>query len=161
MKKKSTENSLMIVTKNKKAYYEYSIEKKFEAGIVLYGWEVKSIRAKKININDSYVLIYGKEVYLIGTTFQSLINVSNNITCDSKRNRKLLLTKSEINYLSNNKQKGYTIIPLVLYWKKSWCKITIGLSRGKKQYKKREQIKEREWQISKQRILKNTTTMKY
>ncbi|MBK4775537.1 SsrA-binding protein [Candidatus Pantoea edessiphila] len=155
MKKQSSKTALGIIAKNRRAYYEYFIEKEIEAGLVLYGWEMKSIRAGKINISDSYILIYNQEAYLLGSIFQPLINVSNNITCDPTRNRKLLLNKSEINYLNNrNKQKNYTTIALVMYWKRSWCKLKIGLSRGKKQYDKRDQHREREWKIHKERILK-------
>ncbi|PPI88947.1 SsrA-binding protein [Candidatus Pantoea edessiphila] len=158
MKKKSQIINSNIITKNKSAYFEYFIEREFEAGLVLYGWEVKSLRAGKINISDSYISISNEEAYLSGSIFNPLIFVSNNYSCNPKRNRKLLLNKSEINFLNyNKKQKGYTIIALMMYWKNAWCKIKIGLCKGKKKYNKLNEIKEREWKINKARILKNKT----
>ncbi|PPI88281.1 SsrA-binding protein [Candidatus Pantoea edessiphila] len=157
MKKKLNKLDSNIITKNKAAYYEYYIDNEFEAGLVLYGWEVKSLRAGKINISDSYILIHNEEAYLSGSMFQPLAYVSNNNIINPKRDRKLLLTRSEINFLNyNKKQKGYTIIALMMYWKKAWCKLKIGIARGKKQYNKRDTIKDREWKINKERILKNS-----
>ncbi|PPI86661.1 SsrA-binding protein [Candidatus Pantoea edessiphila] len=161
MTKISKKPNFNIITKNKHAYHEYFIEKEFEAGLVLQGWEVKSLRAGKVNISESYILLYEKEAYLLGSTLQPLIYVSNSCSPDPKRRRKLLLTKPEINYLYyNNKQKGYTIIALSMYWKNALCKLKIGISHGKKKHDKRNEIKNREWKINKSRILKNTKITK-
>ncbi|WP_041070162.1 SsrA-binding protein SmpB [Candidatus Ishikawella capsulata] len=144
-----------IITKNKGAYYKYNIEKELIAGIVLEGWEVKAIRAGKINITDSYISLQKGEAYLFGATFQPLAMASSHIICEAVRPRKLLLNRQEIKLIYNYiNRDGYTSIPLSLYWKNAWCKITIGIARGKKYHDKRSTIKKREWEVYKKRLLK-------
>ncbi|QIE01975.1 SsrA-binding protein SmpB [Buchnera aphidicola] len=144
------------IVSNKKAYHHYFIEQIFHAGIVLQGWEVKSIRSGRINISESYVSNYFNEMYLVNTLIQPLYMSSNHIICDPKRKRKLLLNKHEIALLSMKKNNiGYTIISLSMFWEKSWCKLELGLARGKNKQDQRIDIKKREWQREKLRILKN------
>jgi len=144
-----------IIAKNKSAYFKYFIKQEIEAGISLHGWEVKSIRAGKVNINDSYVLLKNNEAFLLGSVFQPII-VTSHIRYDSMRTRKLLLNKKELYYLSILiNRKGYTLVAISLYWKNAWIKIKIGVAKGKKIYDKRLDIKEREWKIKKMRIINN------
>ncbi len=143
------------IIKNKKVYYNYIIKKKFTAGILLKGWEVKSIKKKNINIENSYVKIEkNNNIYIIGFKIKPLIN---NINIFKKKNRKIkiLLKKKEINYLyKKNKIKGFTIIVISLILKKPWYKIIIGLSKGKKKYNKKNFILNKEWK-KKKNINKN------
>ncbi len=140
---------------NKKASYEYFIETRYEAGLVLQGWEVKSLRAGRIQLIDSYVLIKNGEAWLLGTQIPPLLSASTHINPEAQRTRKLLLNRKELNKLVGAVQReGYTLVPLTLYWKNSRAKLTIGLAKGKKQHDKRASIKERDWQRSKQRMLK-------
>ncbi|WWP02574.1 MAG: SsrA-binding protein SmpB [Candidatus Dasytiphilus stammeri] len=142
------------IISNKYAYHEYFIKEEIEAGIVLDGWEVKSIRAGKVNIINSYILFHNGYAYLLGLNIQPLTQ-STGISFDQTRDRKLLLHQRQINTLHGciNRQ-GYTAVALSLYWKNIWCKVKIGIVKGKKQYDKRKFIKSREWQINKERILK-------
>ncbi|MBZ2279430.1 SsrA-binding protein SmpB [Buchnera aphidicola] len=145
---------------NKKAYYNYFIKEKFYAGLMLEGWEVKSIRSKKVNIIESYVIYYSNNMYLLNCIIQPLHMSSNHIFCDPHRKRKLLLNRNEINYLSVKiKNKGHTLIPLSFFWKKSWCKLEFGLAQGKNIQDKRIDNKKREWKKEKLRILKNNKIM--
>lgn len=156
--KKNCVNLSKIVI-NKKAYHNYSVEKIFESGLVLEGWEVKSIRSGKINISESYVINYLNEMYLYNALIQPLNVSSNNNYCNPMRKRKLLLHKNEINFLSiQRKNIGYTLIPLSLFWKKSWCKLEFGLAKGKNMKDKRTDAKNKEWQKEKLKILKKTNT---
>ncbi|AHG60126.1 SsrA-binding protein SmpB [Buchnera aphidicola] len=156
--KKNRVNLSKIVI-NKKAYHNYSVEKIFESGLVLEGWEVKSIRSGKINISESYVINYLNEMYLYNALIQPLNVSSNNNYCNPMRKRKLLLHKNEINFLSiQRKNIGYTLIPLSLFWKKSWCKLEFGLAKGKNMKDKRTDAKNKEWQKEKLKILKKTNT---
>ncbi|WWO95258.1 MAG: SsrA-binding protein SmpB [Candidatus Dasytiphilus stammeri] len=145
------------ITNNRRAYYEYSIEDTFEAGIILQGWEVKSLRlGGQVQISNSYVLLHNGNAYLVGTHFQPTPNVSNHITCNPIREKKLLLKQRELKILYGKvKHKRYTVIALSLYWKIIWCKVLIGIAKGKKQYDKRVHIKNREWKIDKERFIKN------
>lgn len=144
-----------IIAQNKSAYFKYFIKNEIEAGISLHGWEVKSIRAGKVNINDSYVLLKNNEAFLLGSVFQPII-VTSHIIYDYMRTRKLLLNKKELYYLSILiNRKGYTLVAISLYWKNAWIKIKIGVAKGKKIYDKRLDIKEREWKIKKNSIIKN------
>ena len=154
-KKKKSDTA--IITANKKAPYEYFIETRYEAGLVLQGWEVKSLRAGRIQLVDSYVLIKNSEAWLIGTQIPPLLSASTHINPEPQRTRKLLLNRKELNKLVGAVQReGYTVVPLKLYWKHSRAKLEIGLAKGKKQHDKRASIKERDWQRSKQRMLKQT-----
>ncbi|PLK58669.1 SsrA-binding protein [Candidatus Palibaumannia cicadellinicola] len=148
-------SSLTTIAQNKRVYHEYFIENDFEAGLLLQGWEVKSLRAGKVHINDSYVLFKDSEAFLFGATFQPLIVASSHIVCYPMRTRKLLLNRRELNYLFGQVHRNsYTVVTLSLYWRKHLAKIKIGVAKGKKQYDKRRSIKEREWQLHKARLTK-------
>lgn len=154
MKKKKPEENNQIAV-NRKAKFEYSFEDTLEAGIVLAGWEVKSLRAGKGNIADSYVILKNNEAWLLGSQIVPLNSASTHVTAESQRTRKLLLNKREIRKLIGAKERdGYTIVPLKMYWKNSFVKVLIAVAKGKKLHDKRETIKERDWQRSRQRILK-------
>lgn len=154
MKKKKTDNSNQIAV-NRKAKFEYSFEDTFEAGIVLEGWEVKSLRAGKGNIADSYVILKNDEAWLLGGLITPLTSTCTHNVAIGNRTRKLLLHKKEIQKLIGAKErKGYTIVPLKMYWKGSRVKVQIAVAKGKKLHDKRETIKARDWERNKQRILK-------
>ncbi len=154
-KSKSTGSSGNIAL-NKKARHEYFIEDKYEAGLELQGWEVKSLRAGKANIGDRYVIVRDGQVYLFGASLTPLSLASTHVFCDPTRIRKVLLHKREIERLIGLvERQGYTLIPLSLYWKKAWVKVEIGLAKGKKEHDKRDDLKEREWQRDKERMMKN------
>ncbi|GGO74473.1 SsrA-binding protein SmpB [Bowmanella pacifica] len=157
MKKKNTKsNQSGTIALNKKARHEYFLEDKLEAGISLQGWEVKSIRAGKVNIADSYVIIQNGEAYLLGATIQPLKEASSHVICDPDRSRKLLLNKRELNrLLGAREQKGYSIVATAMYWKKCWVKVEIYLAKGKQNQDKRDTIKDRDWQRQKERLMKH------
>ena len=140
---------------NKKARFDYFIENEFEAGLVLQGWEIKSLRAGKINLSDAHVIIKHGEAWLLGAQIQPLPTASTHMVPDSIRTRKLLLNRSELSQLIGSiERQGYTLIPLSLYWKKSHIKMNIALAKGKKSHDKRDTIKDREWQRDRSRIMK-------
>ena len=156
-KKKPYKPGSATIAMNKRARHEYSIEEEFEAGLSLQGWEVKSLRAGKANIGDSYVLLRDGEAYLFGANFTPLTVASSHVVCDPTRSRKLLLNQRELDTLYGKvNREGYTVIALSLYWKNAWCKVKIGVARGKKSNDKRSDIKEREWQLDKARIMKHS-----
>ena len=145
----------MSIAQNKKAYHDYFIEEKHEAGIVLQGWEVKAIRAARSQLKESYVVIRKGELYLIGCHISPLPTASTHITPDPVRTRKLLLHAEEISKLiAKVERAGYTLVPLELHYTRGRIKLEIGLAKGKKQHDKREAEKDRDWQREKQRILK-------
>lgn len=151
--KKASPNTIVI---NRKARHEYFIEERFEAGLVLQGWEVKSLRAGKVQVDESHVIIKRGEAWLLGSIIIPLPTASTHIVPDPSRTRKLLLHNKELAQLIGAvERKGYTIVPLSMYWKSGKAKIEIGLARGKKQHDKRATEKERDWQREKARILKN------
>ncbi len=136
---------MKIITKNKKAYFNYEILEKFEAGISLIGQEVKSIKLGRINLAGSYVVLRGGEVYLVGANVPPYQPKNAPKDYNSKRSRKLLLTKKEIKYLiGKSKQKGLTMIPLIIYTRKGKIKLQFGLAKGKRKIDKREIIRKRE-----------------
>lgn len=144
------------IANNKKAFHDYTFEKHLEAGIVLEGWEVKSIRANKLQLSDSYVIIKNNQIWLIGSLISPLISICTHITVNPTRTRKLLLHQKEIkNLIGLTKQKGYSLIPQSVYWKKNKIKLQIGLAKGKKQFDKRATDKKKTWDLQKQRLLKN------
>ncbi|CAM2950833.1 TPA: SsrA-binding protein SmpB [Legionella pneumophila] len=143
---------------NRKAGFDYFIEDQYEAGLVLEGWEVKSLRAGKINLSDSHVIIKYGEAFLLGAQIQPLPTASTHFIPDPLRTRKLLMNKRELNHLIGSvERQGYTIVPLSLYWKKNKIKIKIALAKGKKEHDKRDTIKDREWQRDRSRIMKKNT----
>lgn len=140
---------------NKKARHDYDIEEAFEAGIALEGWEVKSLRAGRAQLKESYVTIRQGELYLFGAHFSPLPAASTHVRPDPTRSRKLLLNRREIDRLVGAVDRsGYTIVPLSLYWKKGRVKLKIALAKGKKLFDKRAAIKQREWDRDKQRLHK-------
>ena len=142
------------IAQNKKARFDYEILEHFEAGLQLEGWEVKSLRAGKVQLVDSYVLLKNDEAWLIGTLITPLLTASTHINPDPTRTRKLLLHRKELEKLIGSvHQKGHTVVPLSLYWKHNRVKVDIVLVVGKKQHDKRATIKERDWQREKSRIL--------
>ena len=156
-KKKAHKPGSATVAMNKRARHEYFIEEEYEAGLSLQGWEVKSLRAGKANISDSYILLRDGEEFLFGSTFQPLAVASSHVVCDPTRNRKLLLKQRELDSLYGRvNREGYTLVALSLYWKNAWCKLKIGVARGKKEHDKRDDIKDREWKLDKARIMKNS-----
>ncbi|URJ28232.1 SsrA-binding protein SmpB [Candidatus Blochmannia vicinus] len=150
-------NQLILkkITQNKRAYYEYFIEKKIEAGIVLLGWEVKSARSNMVTIDNSYVSFDNREAYIYNSIFQTSITQLYNEVYNAVRIRKLLLKKNELLFLMETvKRRGYTIVVLDLYWRYSWIKINIGIAKGKKKYDKRDVIDAHKWKKEKVHILK-------
>lgn len=142
--------------KNKKAFYDYQIEKKLEAGIVLQGWEAKCIKGSRCQIRDAYIKIINNEAYIIGMNITPTNSVSMTETCDPTRTRKLLLNRKEISSLSGEiNNSGYTIIPLDLHLKNNKIKLTIALAKGKSQKDKRSTMKENDWKREKERLNKN------
>jgi SsrA-binding protein len=146
---------LMSIAQNKKAFHDFFIEEKYEAGIVLEGWEVKAIRDNRANIKEAYVIIQRGEVYLIGCHVTPLGAASTHIRPDAIRTRKLLLHNEEIAKLIGKVERaGYTLVPLDLHFKDGRVKVQIGLAKGKKQYDKRDAEKERDWERERGRIVR-------
>ncbi|MBN6711417.1 SsrA-binding protein SmpB [Haemophilus haemoglobinophilus] len=156
MTKKKAKVASNTIALNKRARHDYFIEDEIEAGLSLQGWEVKSMRAGKASIGDSYIIFKDGEAYLFGATIQPLSVASTHIVCDPTRTRKLLLKQKELASLFGKANRdGFTIVALALYWKGPWAKVKIGLAKGKKLHDKREDIKDREWKVAKERIMKN------
>ena len=146
----------MSIVDNKKAYHDYFVEEKFEAGLALEGWEVKAIRAGRAQLKEAYVIVKNGEIVLLGAHVTPLPTASTHVRADPTRTRKLLLHRAEINRLIGKVERaGYTLTPLDLHFIKGRIKLEIGLARGKKQYDKRATIKEREWKREQQRALRN------
>jgi SsrA-binding protein len=140
---------------NKKARFDYSVEDEYEAGLVLQGWEIKSLRAGRVNITDAHILVKRGEAWLLGAQIQALPTASTHSLPDPTRTRKLLLKRRELDGLIGLvERQGYTIVPLSLYWKNNKIKIKIALAKGKKTHDKRASVKERDWQRDRQRIMK-------
>ncbi|CAE7822181.1 MAG: SsrA-binding protein SmpB [Gammaproteobacteria bacterium] len=153
-KSKTPDNTIV---QNKKARHDYFIEESFEAGIALQGWEVKSLRLKKVQLVDSYVLIKDGEAFLLGCNITPLDTASTHVVADPGRTKKLLLHKKELAKLfSATQQKGHTCLCTRLYWKDHLVKAQIALAKGKQSHDKRATIKDREWNIDKQRIVRQT-----
>jgi len=146
----------LSIADNKKAFHDYFIEEKFEAGLVLEGWEVKAIRAGRVQLKEAYVVVKNGAVYLIGCHISPLLTASTHIHPDPTRSRKLLLHASEINKLIGKTERaGFTLVPLDMHFLKGRIKLEIGLAKGKKQHDKRTAEKEREWQREKQRLVRS------
>ncbi|MBL8244593.1 MAG: SsrA-binding protein SmpB [Rhodanobacteraceae bacterium] len=156
MSKKNNDSSRGgVIAVNKRARFDYHVDERLEAGIALEGWEVKSLRDGRIQFGESYALIKGGEAYLFGAQITPLISASTHVVADKMRNRKLLLHKAELNRLIGAvERKGYTVIPLSLYWKGNRVKVELGLAKGKKEHDKRDTEKERDWQRDKGRIMR-------
>ena len=146
----------MSIAQNKKAFHDYFVEEKLEAGIVLEGWEAKAIRAGRVPLNEAYVIIRQGELFLIGCHISALPTASTHITPDPVRTRKLLLHAEEISKLIIKVERaGYTLMPLNMHYLRGRIKLEIGLAKGKKQHDKRESEKQREWEREKQRLMRN------
>ena len=140
---------------NKRARHEYHLEERFEAGLALQGWELKSIRAGRANITESYAVVRNGELFLFGAQITPLISASTHVVAEERRTRKLLLHRNEIDILVGKVQReGYTLIPTALYWKGNKIKAELALARGKQTHDKREVEKERDWNREKQRLLR-------
>jgi SsrA-binding protein len=145
----------MSIIDNKKAFFDYFIEERYEAGMVLEGWEVKAIRAGRAQLKEAYVIIRSAEIYLFGCHISPLATASTHIKPDPVRTRKLLLKAEEIKRLIGKVERaGYTLVPLNLHYQQGRIKCEVGLAKGKKQYDKRETEKQRDWEREKSRLLR-------
>ncbi|MBT0586593.1 SsrA-binding protein SmpB [Alteromonas oceanisediminis] len=145
------------IAQNKKARHEFSLEDKFEAGLELQGWEVKSIRAGKASISESYVTIDKGEAYLLGCRIQPLNQASSHVICDPERPKKLLLKRRELDKLMGARDRqGYSIVATSMYWKACWVKVEIYLAKGKQAHDKRDTVKDRDWARQKERMMKHS-----
>jgi SsrA-binding protein len=155
-KKNASGDGSSTIALNKKARHDYFIEESQEAGLVLEGWEVKSLRAGRAQIAEAYVVVRGGEIWLIGANITPLTSASTHVSTDAGRSRKLLLQRREIDRLVGAVERaGYTLVPLKLYWKRGRAKLEVGLAKGKKQHDKRHTERDRDWQRQKARILKH------
>jgi len=151
-----TQDTSSRIADNKKAVYNYFIEERFEAGLVLEGWEVKSLREGKVQLTDGYVVIRDGEMYIVGLQINPLRSASTHTTPDSVRTKKLLLHKEQIRKLTGKiEQKGYTLVPLNLHWKTGKVKCEIALAKGKAEHDKRYTIKDREGKREVERAMKS------
>ena len=144
-----------LIAENRKARFDFHIEDRFEAGIVLLGWEVKSLREAKANLKESYAIFRGDEAWLIGAHITPLTSASTHVNADPVRMRKLLLHRREIDRLKGSVDRdGYTLVPLEMNWVKGRAKVTLGLAKGKNSRDKRDSVKDRDWQRQKGRLLR-------
>lgn len=144
-----------LIAENRKARFDYFIEERYEAGLALQGWEVKAMRAGRAQLKEAYVYLRGGEAFLIGAHISPLPSTSSHVVADPVRTRKLLLHHSELSGLIGAvERKGYTLVPLELYWKSGRAKLQVGLAKGKKQHDKRAVEKDRDWQRDKARLLR-------
>lgn len=155
MAKSATDKGNALIAENRKARHEYFIEERYEAGLSLMGWEVKSLRDGRAQLAEAYVFVKNGEVFLYGAHFTPLNSASTHVIADPIRTRKLLLNRAEIDHLVGAvEREGYTLVPLELYWKASRAKLRIGLAKGKKQHDKRASEKDRDWQRDKARLMR-------
>ena len=156
-KTNSSKNSDTLIVQNKKARHDYFIQDTFEAGVALEGWEVKSMRMKKVQLVDSYVLMKDGEAFLLGCNVTPLNTASTHVIADPGRTKKLLLHRRELAKLFMEvQQKGHTAVALKLYWKGHMIKCEVGLAKGKQEHDKRAAEKDREWKVEKQRVVRHT-----
>ena len=147
----------MSIVENRKAFHDYFIEERFEAGIALEGWEVKAIRAGRVQLKEAYVIVSNGEIFLLGSHISPLASASTHIEPDPTRTRKLLLNAAEINKLIGAVERaGYALVPLDMHYSRGRVKLAIGLAKGKKQYDKRATEKDRDWQREQQRLLRQS-----
>ena len=145
----------MSIVENRKAFHDYFIEQRFEAGVALEGWEVKAIRAGKAQLKEAYVIVSNGEIFLIGCHISPLVSASTHFVPDPTRTRKLLLHAEEISRLIGSVERaGYALVPLNLHYKGGRIKLEIGLARGKRQYDKREAEKQKDWRRDQQRLMR-------
>jgi SsrA-binding protein len=145
----------MSIVQNRKAFHDYFIEERLEAGIVLDGWEVKAIRAGRVQLKEAYVIVHGGEIHLVGCHISPLPAASTHVTADPTRTRKLLLHASEINRLIGSVERsGYALVPIDMHYSRGRIKLEIGLAKGKKQHDKRAAEKDQEWRREQQRLMR-------
>jgi SsrA-binding protein len=150
--------SPVSIVENRKAFHDYFIEERFEAGLALEGWEVKAVRAGRANLKEGYVVVKNGELLLIGAHVSPLTTASTHVRADPTRTRKLLMHREEISRLVGKVERaGYTLTPINLHYKNGRIKLEIGLAKGKKQHDKRATIRDREWDREQQRLLRNRT----
>ncbi|HEX6995390.1 MAG TPA: SsrA-binding protein SmpB [Gammaproteobacteria bacterium] len=154
-RKQGKQHAERTIALNRKARFDYFIEEDFEAGLELQGWEVKSLRAGKAQLTEAYVVLRDNQAWLLGAHITPLLSASTHVETDPTRTRRLLLHRNEIDRLTGLvERRGYTLVPLELYWSKGRAKLAVGLARGKKQHDKRAAEKERDWQVERARVLK-------
>jgi len=154
-KKNKASGNDNTIAQNRQATHDYFIDERMEAGLVLMGWEVKSLRDGRAQLKESYVEVKNAEAWLRGAHISPLASASTHVITDAARSRKLLLHRQELNRLIGQvERKGYTLIPLTLYWKNGRAKLQVGLAKGKKQHDKRASEKDKDWQREKERIMK-------
>lgn len=152
---KDKANASGTIALNKRARHEYHLEQRFEAGLALQGWELKSIRAGRANIGESYAVVRGGELFLFGAQITPLLSASTHVVADERRTRKLLLHRREIDELVGKVERdGYTLVPTAMYWKGNKVKAELALAKGKQTHDKREASKQRDWAREKQRLLR-------
>ena len=155
-KTKAKQSGGATIALNRKARHDFFIEERFEAGLVLTGWEVKALRAGKARITEAYVIIKDGEAFLLGSHIQPLAAASSHVSTDPTRTRKLLLHERELSQLIGaTEQRGYTLVPLALYWKRGLAKLEIALAKGKAKHDKRQDKKDKDWQRQKERLLRS------
>ena len=153
--KAKAEPANRTIALNKRARHEYHLIDRVEAGLALQGWEVKAIRAGRANLTDGYAYVQDGEIYLIGAQITPLIQASTHVVPEDRRQRKLLLHRSEIDKLIGRVERdGYTIVPTAMYWKKNKIKLEVALAKGKQTHDKRDAAKDRDWNREKQRALR-------
>jgi SsrA-binding protein len=146
----------MSIIENKKAFHDYFIEERYEAGIALEGWEVKAIRAGRAQLKEAYVIVSNGELFLLGSHISPLASASTHVQPDPTRTRKLLLNASEISKLIGAVERaGYTLVPINMHYARGRIKLEVGLAKGKKQHDKREAEKDRDWKREQQRLLRH------
>ncbi|OBP16040.1 SsrA-binding protein [Rheinheimera sp. SA_1] len=156
-KKTSKSNDGGTIASNRKARHDYFLQDRFEGGMALQGWEIKSIRVGKVNISDSYVVIKNGEAFLFGAIITPLNSASSHVVCDPERSRKLLLNKRELNKLIGATERdGFTLIATSMYWKGPWVKLEFYLAKGKREFDKRDDVKDRDWSREKERMMKHS-----
>jgi SsrA-binding protein len=152
---KTKDNKDSTIALNKRARHEYHIDERYEAGVALQGWEVKSLRAGRISIVDAYAIIRNGEIFLFGASIPPLLSASTHVLAEDRRTRKLLLNRAEIDKLIGAiERKGYTLVPTAMYWKGNRVKIELGLAKGKQSHDKRAAEKDRDFAREKQRALR-------
>ena len=152
---KDKANSTGTIAQNKRARHEYHLEAHYEAGMALQGWEVKAIRAGRANITEAYAVVRKGELFLFGAQITPLIQASTHVITNDRRDRKLLLHRAEIDKLIGAvERKGYTLVPMAMYWKANKVKLELGLARGKQDHDKRNAAKEKDWARDRQRVMR-------
>jgi SsrA-binding protein len=145
----------MSIVQNRKAFFDYTVEERFEAGLVLEGWEVKAIRAGQVQLKEAYVIVRSGEIFLLNAHITPLKTASTHINPEPTRTRKLLLNAAEIRKLIGKVERsGYTLVPLDLHFSKGRVKLAVGLAKGKRQFEKREATRDKDWKREQQRLLK-------